>query len=202
MYIALEGIKGTGKSTIIGHLNDTNKRLCVFPFTKEIPVGNPFEQICVSSPYLKTNDAFCEQLYAERAKWHHNHAATFGTLLGDRSIITAYVTRWNKWGDPYLTIARSEKLHNGIRHPDVIVLLQPDPEKSLERIQQRPIKTFGRYDEQLWKLKEAAEIYEELLIGRLYMKKVSKAQMIKVPASVPMEELTIELQSILNYYNK
>lgn len=202
MYIAIEGVKGTGKTTL---MDTVGRQLTVplnaFSITKPIPAIHPYEAQVMKYPQLITNDLFCELLFAARAKWHQYQLEDKNNVIGDRSILTAYVTRWNKWGDPYYTIKRTQKLHKGIKHPDVIVWLQSDVKRCAERVKLRPGKLHGIAEEHPDKIKEAAEIYEELLSGRLYCRKISRVQWLSLPADCPVADLAEELTSIIKYYN-
>ena len=201
MYLAIEGIKGTGKSTILDHITEKEKNsVSFFPITKPVPVYNQYESLSICHPYLNSNDFFCENLFAQRAKWHQQHLAKGKLIIGDRSLLTSYVTRWSKWGDPFYTIRRSQMFHQGIKHPDVIVWLKSKPENSIERLKQRPAKPLGTVDEKHIKLKEAADIYEELLLEKLYIKKVAKAQVILLSADESLGNLVSEVHSIIKFY--
>lgn len=206
MYIAIEGIKGTGKSSILEQVHclagSNGLRYCFFPITAAIPCPHRLERLHHFCPYVKQDDGYLEQLYAARAHWHQQYINfSEGMVLGDRSILTSYVTRWNKWSDPYYTIRRVEAMQREIRKPDVVIWLEGKPEQSRQNILKRETKALGQNDEQLAKLTEAAAVYEELLQEKLYIRKVNKAQVIILPAASPINETATEIFSILKFYH-
>lgn len=94
-----------------------------------MPGKSMWETIHQLNPILKEYDPFLESLYAQRAKWHQANLQKGNHLvIGDRSIVTSYVTRWNTWADPYYTIKRVEKFNASLMKPNLIIWLNVKPE--------------------------------------------------------------------------
>jgi thymidylate kinase len=205
MYIAIEGIKGSGKSTIIGKITLNSfpdmKRLQFFPITAPICSSHGLERIFNTQAGKYVNDKIIEQIFIERAHWHHaNLSDKRGLILGDRSIATACVTRWGKWKDPYATIARVKEQHKAIISPDVIIWMKTTVENAESRIAQREKRSFRMQDEKLDNLLKTQDYYEELFQGGLFNKKVGKIQLIKLENQHSEEETASEILSIIKYY--
>jgi thymidylate kinase len=169
-YICLEGVKGCGKTTLLDALRAMLDRqsvdwAAVSP-TKACPAFSWAEFAAARVPVLRTIDRFNEYLYACRS----NHAARRTNwhtplLLGDRSIITSYVTRWHKWPDPERCIRRVNRMEWAIRPPDHVIYMQIDIRTALERIQGRRERTYGRQDETPRRLAENIQAYAAIMSG-------------------------------------
>lgn len=207
MYVAIEGIKGTGKSTIISSLiNDessSNYRTSIFPITASMGANHPLEIKIERNPFLKFDDAFIERLFIERAYWNQSICdKNASIILGDRSIATAYVTRWYKWNDPYYTIKRVNAQYAGIRMPDVIVWLSTKVASAQKNIERRIKNNVCSTDEKYDRLIQSNTIYEELFACKLYHKKIKNTQLITVINNDTIGELKNEIQSIIKFYSK
>jgi thymidylate kinase len=205
MYIALEGIKGTGKSSIFQELHRyvQNKKIhySFFPITAPILADRSIEVVYQKKAGLESNDHFLEHLFAARALWHQERVDTRGgVILGDRSLLTSYVTRWHKWKDPYYTIKRVDTMYKEIMRPDVVIWLEGDPVNSQLNISRRPSKATGLKDECLPRLMEAADIYSELLDEGLYRRRSGKVQVVKICANASVSDLSKEIISVIKFY--
>lgn len=163
MYIALEGTKGTGKSTIFSQLELALQydgiQFATFSPTKPMPTDLWWEK--AYAQYSEV-DQFIEELYHARAN-HHAKNISFDEplILGDRSILTSFVTRW-----PH----ESKKLHEYIQHtkvqeyavpvPDMVIYLDLPIEVTLQRLANRE-RNYGLHDEQIENLIQAKMAYEE-----------------------------------------
>ena len=163
MYIALEGTKGTGKSTIFSQLEIALQydgiQFATFSPTKPMPTDLWWEK--AYAQYSEV-DQFIEELYHARAN-HHAKKISFDEplVLGDRSILTSFVTRWPQ---------ESQKLHEYIQHtraqeyavpvPDMVIYLDLPIEVTLQRLANRE-RSYGLYDEQIERLIQAKMAYEE-----------------------------------------
>lgn len=163
MYIALEGTKGTGKSTIFSQLEIALQydgiQFAIFSPTKPMPTDLWWEK--AYAQYSEV-DQFIEELYHARAN-HHAKKISFDEplVLGDRSILTSFVTRWPQ---------ESQKLHEYIQHtraqeyavpvPDMVIYLDLPIEVTLQRLANRE-RNYGLRDEQIERLIQAKMAYEE-----------------------------------------
>lgn len=163
MYIALEGTKGTGKSTIFSQLEIALQydgiQFATFSPTKPMPTDLWWEK--AYAQYSEV-DQFIEELYHARAN-HHAKKISFDEplVLGDRSILTSFVTRWPQ---------ESQKLHEYIQHtraqeyavpvPDMVIYLDLPIEVTLQRLANRE-RNYGLRDEQIERLIQAKMAYEE-----------------------------------------
>lgn len=163
MYIALEGTKGTGKSTIFSQLEIALQydgiEFATFSPTKPMSTDLWWEK--AYAQYSEV-DQFIEELYHARSN-HHAKKISFDEplVLGDRSILTSFVTRWPQ---------ESQKLHEYIQHiraqeyavpvPDLVIYLDLPIEVTLQRLANRE-RSYGLYDEQIENLIKAKNAYEE-----------------------------------------
>ncbi|RFP64358.1 hypothetical protein D0N36_14305 [Hymenobacter lapidiphilus] len=167
MYICLEGLKGCGKSTLLGRARQllTTRQVSfdlVAP-TSSAPLERSWtERMSAWAPCLRRLDAWNERLYADRSRYATEAGQWQRPLvLGDRSIVTSYATRWHKWADPHQCVSRVNTLEAHLPAPDHIILLDLDPGQAWERAQARQ-RTYGQCDETLPRLRQAREAYEQI----------------------------------------
>ena len=167
MYICLEGLKGCGKSTLLStaqhFLTAQHVSFGTVAPTQAMPVDRSWlERLSTLVPCLRRHDAWNEYLYAHRARYA---AATAHwqrpLLLGDRSIVTSYATRWHKWKDPHRCIARVDQLEAQLPAPDHVILLEVDPVVAWQRAIARR-RTYGQHDEMLPRLLELRDTYQQI----------------------------------------
>lgn len=161
-YIALEGVKGVGKSTIYDRLTQH--------LTQQHIV---FEQVC---PTKKQEETMLERFYAkfpseylkefiyagrsnsaaEKAEWEKS------LILGDRSIFTSYATRFWNYFTPNDTIKRVDALEYKIKAPNIVLYMNATENTILNRLDQRKDRTYGKEDEKLSKIRKDIAAYNEL----------------------------------------
>ena len=167
MYICLEGLKGCGKSTLLSAarelLTTHQVPFALVETTRPMPVERSWqERLCAQLPCLRHLDTWNELLYAQRARYAAATACWQQPLvLGDRSLVTSYVTRWRKWGSPLTCIRRVDRLEGPVPAPDHVVLLDVDPRLAWERAQARH-RSYGQHDESLARLAEARDAYPQI----------------------------------------
>ena len=156
MYIAIEGIKGTGKSTLLKTLTPYLKTYCdskqqclaILQPTKPIPHGS-YLQHSFAQP--QNNDTYIRALYAERSNYHA--ACTdwnSDLIISDRSILTSLAVRWHDAiqdnlspSEHYQKVRRQEYL---IAIPDIVIQLDTPNAILLERYAQRN-RQYGQSEE-------------------------------------------------------
>ena len=203
MYLAIEGIKGSGKSTIIGEIlgEDSRSELSSYRITASMGPHHPMEIAHEKYPWLKNNDEFLEKLFVHRAYWHMPGIKK-KIVVGDRSVLTSYVSRWSKWGDPYYTMKKVERQYKHIMKPDVLIWLQSRSERASKNIEGRIPKGIRKIDESIDRLITDRAIYEELICGNLYRRKVGKIQTVIVTNNGVIEDAKNEIKQIIKFYKK
>ena len=166
MYIALEGTKGTGKSTLLEalklKLQQEKIDFQIFAPTKTMPQDSWWEK--AYTDYCQ-DDVYLESLYTARANFHASQIDfKHNLILGDRSILTSFVTRWphqdhHQLADYLNYIQKKEFL---VPLPDLVLYLDLPLEITLQRLSQRK-RQYGLYDEQAERLLQAKNAYETLL---------------------------------------
>jgi len=167
MYLAIEGIKGSGKSLLIDSLAKVLKEeeipFCIVAPTKKAHPADPMELLTRMMPPLNKVDRWNEYLYARRSAVASRTARMEDRIrLGDRSIVTSYATRWQKWGDPQICIDRVNRMEPYIPAPDAVLYLNVAPETAAARIAGRERRNYGLYDETLPRLREMDAHYREI----------------------------------------
>lgn len=166
MYIAIEGTKGTGKSTLLENLEHKLQQegidFQMFAPTKVMPKDTWWEK--AYADYCQ-DDVYLDSLYTARANYHASKIDFNSSLvLGDRSMLTSFVTRW-----PHDDLNRLVPYLNQIRQkeflvplPDLVLYLDLPLDITLSRLAQRG-RNYGLHDEQEEQLMRAKEAYTTLL---------------------------------------
>ena len=162
MYIALEGTKGTGKSTLFQQLEFALKcdgvEFQTFSPTKPMPVDIWWEQAYAQHV---DNDAYIDALYTARAN-HHAQLADFNAplVLGDRSILTSFVTRWPSDSSKIESyIQQVRRMEYAVPIPDLVIYLDLPIDITLDRLAHRQ-RNYGLFDEQISRLIDTKLAYE------------------------------------------
>lgn len=168
MYVALEGVKGTGKTTVFAGLREAlladGLPLTVLCPTRPVSPPNLVERMA-RVPALRGWDAFRERLDAMRSN-HHARRATRSPealLLGDRSRLTSYVTRWDgsTAGTRRACLARVDAMELVIGLPDHVLYLDAPPDILCARLDRRT-RHYGREDETPTRLAAQRSAYDDL----------------------------------------
>lgn len=155
MYIAIEGLKGTGKSTLIkALLPQLNTRFC---HLGDIQALNPTKPIPNDNLeaffHERQNDSqFLQQLYAKRSNYHASainwNAA--GLIISDRSLLTSLAVRWHDAKNAGLLpdehFANLRRQENAIQLPDIVIQLDANDATLKARYQKRG-RDYGKYEE-------------------------------------------------------
>lgn len=202
MYICIEGIKGSGKTTLVNELKyyfeRSRREFEIASPTKPIP-NSYVERIFKIFRFLRRIDVCNEYLYAARSNYvGKNIDWNCNLIIGDRSIITSYVTRWYKWSTPEICVERVNRLEKHIKVPDYIIFLDISVEKALERIKNRK-RDYGSTDETPERLQQAISAYKEIYkIGLDKLRKIEhKSKWFFVNADQAPKELFYEVVAII-----
>jgi thymidylate kinase len=197
LYIAFEGIKGSGKTTVY---TSVLRMLMARGFNPESlrptsPGKNSFFDFLFQKCGALCPDFICERLYAARS----NRAAAMlckktGLILGERSIITSFVTRWC-YANPPAKIQKIRLLEHRISIPDHVIFLNSSLQVARQRIATRPRRRYGTYDQSPERLAEANKLYMNFATqpGAICGKQIKWHF---VNANQPLEEVIAEAFSI------
>lgn len=199
VYIAFEGLDGTGKSTLFRNIVEILKSEQIsFDTLCPTQISNPNsipERLYHSNRRFKRISIFRTLIFAYRSykasrkvKWESN------LILGDRSIVVSYVKLWRKiLNSPFITIALVNFIEPFIKSPDVIFLLDASESILLNRISQKDVIEIDETPEHLRKMKAAyMEIRTSYRISRL-----EKSKWIDVDSSKSADDLKNEVYQLI-----
>ncbi|HQZ59672.1 MAG TPA: deoxynucleoside kinase [Acinetobacter sp.] len=164
MYIAIEGVKGSGKSTLLAQLTEKlqqqNIQFVSFNPTRPMPMQTWWEQ---SYAQWAHDDSFISALYSARANYHAQ-ATDFqqDLVLGDRSILTSMVTRWQQNRHRLGSYIRQVQMQEqAVPVPDVVLYLDVSLNVVQQRLAQRE-RHYGLQDETLLRLQQTQQAYRQI----------------------------------------
>lgn len=165
MYIAFEGLKGTGKSTLLENLQmwlwTNGMDFAPLSPTSVIPEHSWWEQ-AANEPRYQNDDEFLQALYAARSNYHASKCNLQQSLiLGDRSILTSLATRWHLATDKAAYCKQVRALEHLIPWPDHVILLDCSNELLIQRYAQRQ-RDYGKQDEAPQRLQQIRTAYQDL----------------------------------------
>ena len=199
VYICIEGLDGCGKSTLFNLLRkylEENK----FSFTNACPTKaiceNWVERLYKKNIFLKNSSFFRAILYALRSKnVAKNTDWKCPLVLGDRSLVTSYVTRWKKWiNSRWLTIIFVDILEPFIPAPDHVIYIDLPQDILRARLSHRdePLDI----DETLQRSEEMRQAYNEIFNSSI-IPRLSKTQWHKLSLITPNDSLEEVLKATL-----
>jgi thymidylate kinase len=199
IYIALEGLDGSGKSTLFKNLIEIFKTdeisfdtLCPTQISK--PNSIP-EKVYRSNKKFKRLNFYRTLIFAYRsfkASSKVNWQASL--ILGDRSIVVTYVKHWRKiFNSPFLTVMFVNLIEPFIKSPDYVLLLDAPENILLNRITQKNVIEIDETPENLRLMKNAyQEIRNAYKISRL-----RKTKWIDIDSSKQPDELVQEVYAVI-----
>lgn len=166
MYIAFEGVKGVGKSTLLQGLqhwlNQNKLSFVALSPTKPMPEHMALEQSAQHSSHT-ADDCFLQHLYAARSNYHAEQCnLQHPLILGDRSILTSLSTRWPQQAshiEAYCHQVRT--LEYKIPFPDHIIMLDC-PDHILQARFAKRLRHYGHQDETLQRISQVRSAYVDL----------------------------------------
>lgn len=191
-FIAFEGANGVGKSTIINHIcnkllqDGLDVVLTKEPSTSEIGTFCRKVQNNVRGKALACLAASDRLFHVENEIVPQIDEGKI--VLCDRNILTAYT--YNKMDD--ISFEYTERLYEGIRYPDIIILFYANPEEIYARLLQR--ETLTRYESAAIGLEQ--KIFKE---SAEYLNKKG-TPIFEVSTEKSVEETVMETYHIIKKY--
>lgn len=203
MYIAIEGLKGVGKSTLLDalcvRLEAEQVRFSLLAPTRPLPSSSWVEVIAKKGAFLRKYDVFCRHLYRYRCNEHARLADWSQPLiLGDRSIFTSLVTRWPT-KDSYTQAAYIKKTkaqEHVILWPDEVIYLTMPINELLVRLQNR-CRDYGQHDECLERLMLAQQAYHQLQYQKNYLEDLNQVRWCNINADQLENTLLEEVYALI-----
>ena len=195
MFLAIEGLDGTGKSTLINnlerHLKDMGSYYDIVRITKVLKGRlSLVEKLYNRIPYIKKSIFFRRFLYAHRSnnafKFLDKEKVKF--LLGDRCIITSYISRWHKnYLLNYINIKLVDLLEYRQLIPNIVIYLELDNSIIEERLKKRgiPLDT-GENDKGR---KRMGMGYNAILSGKASIRRLKDTKFIRLDANKSEEDM-------------
>lgn len=200
IYIVLEGLDGSGKTTVFKNLvhifKDQNISFDTLCPTQIFSMDSLAEKFYRSNRKFKRINFFRTLIFAYRSyKATKNVKWNSELILGDRSIIVSYVKHWRKYfNSPSLTVSLVNILEPFIKSPNFVFLFHAPENILWQRISQKAVIEIDETPDNLRLMKSAYdEIRNSYSISRL-----NKTQWIDINSNKGIEELTKEVYEIIN----
>ena len=168
MYIAIEGLKGTGKSTLIKTLLPIlQKQLTACDIqllspTKPIP-DHPLEAHFFAR---QDDDSYLQALYAKRSNYHAGNIDwDTDLIISDRSLFTSLAVRWHHAENKALSALQHYQeirmLEPIILLPDIVIHLDAPDDVLMSRYETRS-RLYGKQEETLTAISTLRHNYEQM----------------------------------------
>lgn len=199
-YIALEGLDGSGKSTLFKNL---------LPLFKDNKFS--FDTLCPTQ--ISAPNSLAEKLYRSNKKFkrinffrtvifaYRSYKASKKVnweselILGDRSIIVTYVKHWRKYfNSPMLTKVLVNIIEPFIEAPDFVLLLDAPQPELFSRLRQKETLEIDETPESLRKMKQA---YQEIRYSNK-ISRLSKTKWIDIDSNKSAQELVNEVYTVIS----
>lgn len=202
-YIALEGIKGCGKSSVLAlilrHLDARGLPYACLRPCAPMPAWHPAEWL-YKRLGLDGNDRAAQHLYALRSNWHAAQLDRGAPLvLGDRSILTSYAVRWPARGIPagIAHLARVDALEWRIRRPDHVLFLDASVDAAHARCSARTARNYGRHHERPQQLGAHRAAYLELCAHAATLG-LDALRWHRIDADRPLDDVAAQASSVID----
>lgn len=164
MYIAIEGVKGTGKSSLTEALEQLLRAAKIdfqtYAPTRPVPSFIQCEQV---KQQTMLTDEKLALMYTHRANYHAQHTDfSLPLILGDRSILTSFVTRFPDELEKvptYLNKIRQQQPKVPV--PDLVLYLDAPVNVIQKRLANRQ-RNYGLHDECLERIQATQYTYNWL----------------------------------------
>lgn len=169
MYLCLEGLDGSGKTTLFNKLKQRFSEYgCSVTEVCPTRISRPesyLEYLYSRHESLRQSSLFRALLYAARSHQTAKDAEWNSfVVLGDRSIVTSYVTRWRRWFNcRSLTVLFVNLFEHTIPAPDVVLYLSLPVSVLRARLLQRGKPTD--IDETEARSEQMRSAYHEIMTG-------------------------------------
>lgn len=202
-YFVIEGVKGSGKSTvtrmICNTLAEEGISVRLIGPTRPCAGFSLLEWVSANIPTLRNYDFWNEFLYAGRSASAASLMKCSDTIyIGDRSIVTSYVSRWDKWNDPEITVRRVNLLEPFLPAPDVIFYLSLTAEEALRRISLREKRNYGLEAQTPPRIAAALKAYEQ--IQNASLPRLRNTVWVRIDASASADEVAEVIAERIKHY--
>lgn len=199
-YICLEGLKGSGKTTLFNYLieklEENQVDFSTVSPTRAAPPDFFFERLIRQRPSLRDNRLVRIFLYAARS----NHAAKIADwskplVLGERSLITSYATKWssNRWSRRF-HLQIINLFENKIKSPDIVVYIDVPHSVLRKRIDTR--NKERDIDDTATRLREMELAYKSMM-ANYHLDRIKNTEWIILEGDKELATLGDELYELI-----
>lgn len=208
-YFCLEGLDGCGKSTtfalLVELMSAKNIDFQTCKPTRASSQNGFLEFLFKKITFLQKSSIFRAILYAQRSnlaaskvKWCGN-----SVVLGDRSIVTSYVTRWRKWLDSSkISTLIVDTLETKIPSPTIAFYLDAPHDLLMDRLKKRG--KFLDIDETPDRSRAMRKAYEEIMSSSHRPTRIKSTQFLRIEVhpSRSADDIATEIFGIIQSHIK